>query len=152
MTTGCPTRGSLGFFTTWIRHCSTCLLISSSLPVKGALHSGHTWPPSSGFLLFIFPIRAEKEIKKNLKRNTETLTHYSNNAEKKGNPHNLTNLVYRPVTCHISVKSCCKMFETKPNNANNNRRKLPPPPRTLLAPLYSAVLSVTPSPNKTTFN
>ena len=44
--------------TTWIRHCSTCLLISSSLPANGALHSGHTWPPSSGFLLFIFPIRA----------------------------------------------------------------------------------------------
>lgn len=46
--------------TTWIRHCSTCLLISSSLPAKGALHRGHTWPPSSGFLLFIFPIRAGK--------------------------------------------------------------------------------------------
>ncbi len=44
--------------TTWIRHCSTCLLISSSLPANGALHSGHTCPPSSGFLLFIFPIRA----------------------------------------------------------------------------------------------
>lgn len=44
--------------TTWMRHCSTCLLISSSLPANGALHSGHTWPPSSGFLLFILPIRA----------------------------------------------------------------------------------------------
>lgn len=47
--------------TTWIKHCSTCLLISSSLPAKGVLHSGHTWPPSSGFLLFIFPIRAANQ-------------------------------------------------------------------------------------------
>lgn len=54
--------------TTWIRHCSTCLLISSSLPAKGALHSGHTWPPSSGFLLFIFPIRAGKQQSKDKDR------------------------------------------------------------------------------------
>lgn len=58
-----PTGGRRAFSTpdyctTWIRHCSTCLLISSSLPANGALHSGHTWPPSSGFLLFILPIRA----------------------------------------------------------------------------------------------
>lgn len=54
--------------TTWIRHCSTCLLISSSLPAKGALHSGHTCPPSSGFLLFIFPIRAGKQQSKDKDR------------------------------------------------------------------------------------
>lgn len=69
--TGCPTGGRRGFFfggpdgTTWIRHCSTCLLISSSLPANGALHSGHTCPPSSGFLLFIFPMRARKTQKEN---------------------------------------------------------------------------------------
>lgn len=56
--------------TTWIRHCSTCLLISSSLPANGALHSGHTWPPSSGFLLFIFPIRAGKAQREREKEGT----------------------------------------------------------------------------------
>lgn len=63
----CPTGSRQGpgpECTTWIRHCSTCLLISSSLPANGALHSGHTWPPSSGFLLFIFPIRADTHTHK----------------------------------------------------------------------------------------
>lgn len=57
--------------TTWMRHCSTCLLISSSLPAKGALHSGHTWPPSSGFLLFILPIRAGEGRRGSGETNTE---------------------------------------------------------------------------------
>jgi len=45
------------------RHCSTCPLISSSVPASGVLHSGHTCP-SSGFRRFIFPIRAAAQEKR----------------------------------------------------------------------------------------
>lgn len=66
--------------TTWMMHCSTCLLISSSLPANGALHSGHTWPPSSGFLLFILPIRAAEERqarRRQTRRSHDTVTRVS---------------------------------------------------------------------------
>lgn len=55
---------------TFARHWSTCLFLSSSDPERGWLQRGHTCP-SSCFRRFIFPIRAAQGKQKKTEKNNK---------------------------------------------------------------------------------